>query len=150
MGSGAASLIAVRDLLGIEVEIIGVVSEHAPAMALSLEAGEVVETDSALTFADGIATRVPHPHALTVMQRGLARIVQVSDQEIADALRLLFRTTHNVAEGAGAAATAALCQDVAQGRISDTSASAVVMTGGNIDQAWFAQILSGHTPEVPH
>ena len=117
-------------------------------MALSLEQGKVVQTETALTFADGIATRVPNPQALQVMQAGLARVVRVTDDEIADSLRLLFRTTHNVAEGAGAAATAAWHQDVRAGRVSGSSPSAVIMTGGNIDQSMFAAILAGATPVV--
>ena len=145
MGSGVCSLILMRDLLGRDTEIVGVVSEAADAVQRSIQVGKITTTNSALTFADGVATRVPHPQAFAIMQQGLARVVSVSDDAVADAIRLLYRTTHNVAEGAGAIATAALYKERAsqQGKV-----SAVVLTGGNIDQQWFAQILSGATPTV--
>jgi threonine dehydratase len=144
MGSGASSLVCVRDLLGLKTEVVGVVSRHADAFARSFEAGRIIESDSARTFADGVATRVPHPQAFDVLRRGLARVVQVSDDEVADAIRLLYRTTHNVAEGAGAAATAALRQERA---VQAGKRVAVVLTGGNIDAAWLQQVLAGRTPQ---
>ena len=145
MGSGAASLVSVRDLYGHATEVVGVVSSAADAFALSVEAGHIVETNSALTFADGVATRVPHPDAFAVLEQGLSRVVRVSDDEIAEAMRLLYRTTHNVAEGAGAAATAALMveRERQQGR-----RVAVILTGGNIDMPVFASVLAGETPVV--
>ena len=145
MGSGASAMVAVRDLLGRDTEVIGVVSEHADAMARSIESGQVQSTNSAQTFADGMATRMPHPQAFDVLRRGLARVVRVSDDEIAQAMRLLYRTTHNIAEGAGAAATAALMQEQARqaGR-----RVGVVLSGGNVDAAWLAQVLAGGTPKV--
>lgn len=146
MGSGASSLIAVRDLLGLSTEIIGVVSNEADAMAQSLESGQIVETHTALTFADGMATRVPNEEAFAILQTGLERILRVSDDEIADAVRLIYRTTHNIAEGAGAAALAAVKQDRERWQGSRVAA---ILSGGNIDQTWFAEILSGQTPELP-
>ena len=146
MGSGAAGVIGVRDLAGAATEIVGVVSDAADAMALSLEAGRIVQTNSAATFADGVATRVPVQRAFDVLSEGLARIVRVSDDQVAQAMRLLYRTTHNVAEGAGAIATAAaaLEADVNRGeRIG------VVLTGGNVDADVFARVLAGETPQVP-
>ena len=145
MGSGAASLIAVRDMLGLPTEIVGVVSTEADAMALSLEAGQIIETNSAITFADGMATRMPNPAAFDVMQTGLEKIVRVSDDEVAEAVRLIYRTTHNVAEGAGAAALAAVAQEreIRQGK-----RVAAILTGGNIDLDWFNTILRGETPVV--
>ncbi|MCZ6890104.1 MAG: threonine dehydratase [Gammaproteobacteria bacterium] len=145
MGSGICALIAVRDLLGLKTEIIGVVSKHADAVARSVEAGRVVETDSAATFVDGIACRVPHADALAVISRGAARIVRVSDDEVAAAVRLLYFATHNVAEGAGAAACAALDQDREAMR---GKRVAVILTGGNIDTEWLATILGGGTPNI--
>ncbi len=141
MGSGICGVILVRDLLGLDTEIVGVVSDRADAVALSFEAGEIVETASANTFADGMACRVPAPDAMAIINKGAARIVRVSDDEIADAVRLLYSTTHNVAEGAGAAACAAARKDDGRGR-----KAAVVLTGGNIDRDWFAAIISGQTP----
>ena len=143
MGSGICGLIGCRDLLGLQTDIVGVVSERADAMASSVEAGTLTETDSAQTFADGIATRVPHPAAFDIIQHGAARIVRVSDQEIAEAMRLLYYTTHNIAEGAGAAACAALFKerDAMAGR-----KVGVILTGGNIDRDVFASVLDGRTP----
>jgi len=152
MGSGACSVIAIRDLLGLSTKVIGVVAEGADAIARSFAAGRIVTTATANTFADGVATRVPHEEAFDILYRGLDRVVVVSDDEIADAVRLLYRCTHNIAEGAGAAATAALMQDVrTQARRNQdgtTPRCAVVLTGGNIDQDWVAQILTGTTPSV--
>jgi len=145
MGSGICGLIAVRDLLGLATEIVGVVSAHAPAFALSVAAGKVVETESALTFADGMACRVPQPDALASIARGAARIVQVTDAEVAAALRLLYTATHNVAEGAGAAALAALRQESLQQR---GRRVAVILSGGNVDASVLAEVLSGATPRV--
>jgi threonine dehydratase len=145
MGSGICGLITARDLLGLDTEIIGVVAENAPAVALSFEAGRPVPTNSAATFADGMACRVPHPDALSVILEGAARIVRVQEDEIAAAIRALYEDTHNLAEGAGAAALAALMQErqaMAGKRIG------LVLSGGNIDREVFAQVLAGRTPDV--
>ena len=114
-------------------------------MAQSIESGRIVQTESALTFADGVATRVPHEQAFEVLRKGLADVVRVSDDEIAAAMRMLYATTHNVAEGAGAAATAAAYQERARNA---GKRVAVVLTGGNIDQPWLAQVLGGDTPQL--
>jgi threonine dehydratase len=145
MGSGICGLIAVRDLLGLPTEIVGVVSAHAPAFALSLAAGRVIETATALTFADGMACRVPQADALATIARGAARIVQVTDAEVADAVRLLYTTTHNVAEGAGAAALAALQQEAGRQRGRRVG---VILSGGNIDAAMLATLLAGGIPQT--
>ena len=145
MGSGICGLIAVRDLLGLDTEIVGVVSEGAPAIALSFEAGHRIATNSAVTFADGMACRDPQADALAMILRGAARIVQVSDAEVAGAIRAYYEDTHNVAEGAGAAALAAALKEKARhaGR-----KVGVILCGGNIDVHWFAEILAGRTPRV--
>lgn len=145
MGSGICALIRTRDLLGLNTEIVGVVSAHAPAYARSVARGAVVETDSARTFADGMACRMPMAEPLDIIRRGAARLVEVTDDEVADAMRLLYRTTHNVAEGAGAAALAALTQEAGHQR---GRRVAVILTGGNVDTAVLATVLSGRTPEV--
>ncbi len=145
MGSGICALIRTRDLLGLSTEIVGVVSTHAPAYARSVARGAVVETGSARTFADGMACRMPMAEPLDIIRRGAARLVEVTDDEVADAMRLLYRTTHNVAEGAGAAALAALTQEAGQQR---GRRVAVILTGGNVDTAVLATVLSGRTPEV--
>jgi threonine dehydratase len=145
MGSGIAGVITARDLLGLRAEIVGVVARNAPAMALSFQAGHPVPTASACTFADGVATRQPNEEAVAIIHKGAARIVQVSEDEIAAAVRTYFQTTHQVVEGAGAAPLAALLQERAKMR--DKSV-ALVMTGSNVDAAVYERILSGQTPEV--
>lgn len=145
MGSGICSLISVRDLLGLNTEIVGVVAEQAPAFALSFDAGRVVQTETAHTFADGVACRKPPAESLEIIMGGAARIVRVSEDEIADAIRHLYTDTHNMAEGAGAAAVAALLKDAPTHSYSQAG---VVLCGGNIDMPVFAQILAGHTPKA--
>jgi threonine dehydratase len=145
MATGICGLIGVRDLLGLRTEIVGVVSEMAPATALSFAAGTLVTTESARTFADGVACRVPDAHAIEVIVGGAARILQVSEDSCADAVRLLLSTTHNVAEPAGAIALAGLLSErsAARGR-----RVAVIQSGGNIDSPMLAKILAGQTPTV--
>ena len=143
-GSGICGTITVRDALGLKTEVVGVVSENAPAAKLSAEAGAVVETDSAHTFADGIAVRVPVKAALDIYARGAARIVAVSDDEIAEAIRVCFSDTHNLDEGAGAAALAALMRE--RSRMQGKRVG-VILSGGNIDMSMARTILSGGTPK---
>ncbi len=145
MGSGICGMIRTRDLLGLTTEVVGVVSDHAPAYALSFAEGRVVATESARTFADGVACRVPSAEALDIVRRGAARIVRVTDDEVAQAMRGLYRATHNAVEGAGAAAYAGLLQEreAQRGR-----KVAVIVTGGNVDSGVFAEVLSGRTPSA--
>jgi threonine dehydratase len=143
MGSGITSLVTVRDLLGLETEIVGVISEQAPSTALSVAAGHVVPTASATTFADGVACREPDADAISVMVEGRARIVTVSEDEVADAMRTLHTTTHNTAEPAGAIALAGLMSERA-GRAGQRVA--IVLSGGNVDLPMLAQVLAGSTP----
>lgn len=143
LGSGICGMIAVRDLLGLQTEIIGVVAETAAAYALSVEAGKVVATNSAATFADGMAVRQPSADALAIIAKGAARIVRLADDEIAEAMRAYFTDTHNVAEGAGAAPLAGLLKEkqlMAGRRVG------VVLCGGNVDRPVFAKVLAGGTP----
>jgi threonine dehydratase len=130
MGSGISANIAVRDLIGARTEIVGVVSERAPAYALSYEAGHVVSTPTADTFVDGVACRTPDPAAVGVIVAGAARILRVSEAQAAAAMALSYRTTHNLAEPAGSLALAGLVSErhrVAGKRV------AVIHTGGNAD-----------------
>lgn len=138
-GSGICGMIAAREALGLKTAIVGVVAENAPTYALSFAAGQAVSTNSADTLADGLACRVPDTAALAIILKGAARIVTVSEAEIRQAMRILFADTHNVAEGAGAAALAAALKErdrLAGKRI------AVVQSGGNIDRALFAEVLA--------
>ncbi len=143
MGSGICAVIAVRDLLGLSTEIVGVVAERAPATALSFAAGHPVSTETAETFIDGVACRVPDEAAISAIVEGAARIVQVSEDDCAEAVRVLYRTTHNLAEPAGAVATAALLieRERQAGR-----RVATVLTGGNLDGHLLTEILAGRTP----
>jgi threonine dehydratase len=145
MGSGICGLISVRDLLGLKTEIVGVVAENAPAFALSFEAGRPVPTDSARTFADGMACRDPQQDALAIIRGGAARILRLSEAEIAEAIRIYYSDTHNVAEGAGAAPLAGLLKEKERYR---GKRAATILSGGNIDAAVMAEVLSGQTPQT--
>ncbi|NBA97932.1 threonine dehydratase [Pseudomonas sp. R5(2019)] len=140
MGSGICGLIRTRDLLGLDTEIVGVVSTHADAFAQSFEQGRIVTTQTALTFADGIACRMPSPEAFEIVQQGAARIVRVSDTEIEQAIRIFHEDTHNTAEGAGAAGLAALVQE--RGRQQGRKV-AVILSGANMDREAYARLLLG-------
>lgn len=139
LGSGICGMMAARDALGLPTKIVGVVSAHAPAYALSCAAGRAIEHEATTRIADGVACRAPNLDALAHIRRGVERIVQVTDDEVESAMRLLFSATHNVAEGAGAIALAAVLQERASlaGR-----RVGVVLTGGNVDRATFARILT--------
>jgi threonine dehydratase len=139
LGSGISGVIAAREALGLTAEVVGVVAEGAPAYALSFAAGSPVSTNSADTMAGGLAVRVPDPEALQVIRRGAARVLTVSEAEIRSAMRMLFTDTHNVAEGAGAAALAAALQE--RQRLAGKRV-AVIQSGGNIDRALFAEVLA--------
>jgi threonine dehydratase len=131
--------------MGLRTEIVGVVAENAPSYALSFAAGRSVATNSADTFAGGLAVRVPDETALAAIRAGVARIVAVSEAEMRRAIRILFSDTHNLAEGAGAAPFAAALKErrgLAGQRV------AVVQFGGNIDRALFAEILTEGEPDL--
>lgn len=142
-GSGICGVISVRDALGLTTKIVGVVSDNAPVVVNSMAAGKPVTADRAVTFADGIATRVAFPEPFDIYSKGAERMVSVSDDEIAEAIRIYYHDTHNIAEGAGAAPLAALLKerDKLQGR-----KVAAILCGGNIDAPKFADILAGRTP----
>ncbi|MGE5268380.1 MAG: threonine dehydratase [Thiohalocapsa sp.] len=139
LGSGICGMIAAKQALGETAEIVGVVAASAPAYALSYEAGHPVSTNSADTVADGLAVRVPDAAALEIIRAGAARIVTVTEAQIRGAMRILFSDTHNLAEGAGAAALAAALQE--RPRLAGKRAAAV-LSGGNLDRALYAQILA--------
>jgi len=140
LGSGVCGVLAAREALGLRTEVVGVVSTHAPAYALSLARGAPVSHSVTTVLADGMACRTPVPEALAMMTGRLARVVQVTDGQVADAMRAFFTDTHNVAEGAGAAALAALLAERKQvaGR-----RAAVILCGGNVDADVFARVLRG-------
>lgn len=144
MGSGISGIISARDMLGLKTDVIGVVSENANAYALSFEAKKPVNTNSAATFADGMAVRVAHPMAVDYINKGAARIVSVSEQEIADAIQIYYRTIHNIAEGAGAASLAALLQEREK---MNNKRVGVILSGGNIDTDKYLTVLGGGVPK---
>ena len=130
LGSGICGCILARDLLRLKTEIVGVQSALAPSYALSFAAGRVVSTETSNTLADGMATRVPEPEAFEIIRKGASHIVQVTDDEVAAAIRAYWTDTHNLAEGAGAAALAAALQEktkLAGKRVG------LILSGGNID-----------------
>ena len=134
LGSGICGAILVRDLLGLTTEIIGVQAHGAPVYALSFNENRPVELTRAVTLADGLAVRQPDPDAFAIIRAGAARIVTVTDDEIAGAIRAYWTDTHNLVEGAGAAPLAALLRErdrMAGKRIG------LVISGGNIDLALF-------------
>jgi threonine dehydratase len=144
-GSGICGVIAARDALGLATRVVGVVSEGARCAQLSVEAGRLIETPQARTFADGMAVRVPVQEAFDIYARGADRIVAVSDDAVAEAIRIFYTDTHNLAEGAGAAPLAALMSE--RERMAGREVG-VILCGGNIDTGWMRTILAGGTPRV--
>ena len=140
LGSGICGAIAVRDALGLRSRIVAVVAASAPAYARSLAAGRLVSADAATRIADGMACRTPNHAALELIRTGIDHLVEVTDDQIEAAMRAIYDDTHNVAEGAGAAAVAALLSEhdaIAGRRV------AAILTGGNVDRDVFARVLNG-------
>ncbi|MFT5208421.1 MAG: threonine dehydratase [Flavobacterium sp.] len=138
LGSGICSVVNVRNALGLDCEIVGVVSENANAYQLSFEAGKVMSTNTAETMADGLAVRNPSKDALTIILDNVARIVSVSDTQINQMINILFEDTHNIVEGAGAAAAAAVLKEK---DLNKGQKVAAILTGSNINKALFAAAL---------
>ena len=141
MGSGACAAIAAKLALNHRARVVGVVSTLATTYPDSIAAGRVVEAPVTTQIADGMAVRVADPSALAVLSEHLDHIVQVSDEEVAAAMRAIYEDTHNVAEGAGAAAFAAAMQEKAQLKGLKVGAA---LTGGNVDASVFAKVLGGN------
>lgn len=143
LGSGICGAIAAREALGLSIEVVGVVSAHARAYAASFAARRPIEAPVTTTLADGLACRTPEPQALEIICRSVDRIVEVTDDEVAESIRLLFECTHNCVEGAGAAAFAAVCKERA--RLAGRKVAAM-LTGANIDREAFARVLAPSNP----
>ena len=141
LGSGICGVILARDALGLNTEIVGVVSENAAAYALSFDAREPISTNSADTLADGMACRVPVAEALEIILAGVERIVQVSDDEVLAAMAHYLTATHNLAEGAGAAPLAAVLQE--KERMAGKKVG-LILSGGNADPDIVQRVLQ-HT-----
>lgn len=137
LGSSICGMAAARNGLGLETEIVGVVSAASPSYALSFREGRVVEAPSRTRIADGLACRVPNAKAMEAIRENVARILEVSDVQVAEAMRIYYEDTHNVAEGAGAAALAGALTERQEGRIG------IVLTGGNVDREVYDEVLSG-------
>ena len=139
LGSGICGALAARAALGVPARIVAVVAASAPAYARSLEAGRLLSHDATTRIADGMACRTPVQEALDQIRAGIDRLVEVTDDQIEAAMRAIYDDTHNVAEGAAAAAVAAMLseRDAVRGRT-----VGVVLTGGNVDRATFVRVLA--------
>jgi threonine dehydratase len=139
-GSGICACVMARAHTGVATRIVGVVSAHATAYLDSFRAGRAVEAPVTTVLADGMACRVPDAEPLALIRREVDDIVAVSDDEAAEAMRVLFSDTHNVAEGAGAAALAAALQQRGRRRGQRVG---ITLCGGNVDRDVFARVLAG-------
>lgn len=136
LGSSICGVAAARNALGLKTEVVGVVAASSPSYAVSFRERRVVAVPSTTRIADGLACRVPNADAMEAIWENVARIVEVSDAEIAAAMRAYYRDTHNLAEGAaGAALAGALQEKKCDGSIG------IILTGGNVDREIFAQVL---------
>ena len=140
LGSSICGVAAARNALGLKTEIVGVVAARSPSYSLSFKQRQIVEAPANTLVADGLACRTPNSQAMEAIWENVARIIEVSDAEIADAMLALYEDTHNVAEGAGAAALAGPLQEKSSlaGR-----KIGLILTGGNVDAPLFAKVLTG-------
>jgi threonine dehydratase len=146
LGSGICGVSLVRERISPKTQVIGVQAERAPAVYRSWKEQRMVTTESADTFADGLATRVPAEITQDIINRLVDNIVTVSEEEIAAAIRLLLFHTHNLAEGAGAAPLAAALQLRSQlvgKRV------VLILSGGNIDTATLRGVLQAPEGSPP-
>ena len=138
LGSGFCGIAAARDALGLKSKIIGVVSEHAPAYALSYQRRDFTEQTSTTTVAEGVACKTPNRDALAHVLAHAHDVVTVNDDEAVQAMREIIQATHNIAEGAGALAFAALQKHREAWRGQKV---ACVLTGGNASMAMLDRAL---------
>src|SRR5579859_5346905 len=138
LGSSICGVSAVRNALGLKTEIVGVVAAASPSHAVSFREKRIVAVPSQTQIADGLACRLPNADAMEVIWQNVARIVEVSDAEIASAMRAYYQDTHNLAEGAAAAALAGALQE--KDRL-DGASIGIVLTGGNVDSELYKQVL---------
>jgi threonine dehydratase len=143
LGSSICGMAAARNALNLSTEIVGVTAAACPATALSFRERKLISAPACSLLADGLACSTPNPEALETILAHVARVVEVTDREIAQAMRIYFEDTHNVAEGAGAASLAAAVKEkaaLAGKRIG------IVLTGGNVDRDLFFTALKGELP----
>jgi threonine dehydratase len=140
LGSSICGVAAVRQALRLNTEIVGVVAAASPAYAISFRERRVVESPSRTAIADGLACRTPNPQAMEVIWEHVARIVEVTEAEIAHAMRAYYQDTHNLSEGAGAAALAGALKEknILQGK-----RIGIILTGGNVDLEVYEDVLAG-------
>ena len=139
LGSSICGVSAARNALAIKTEIVGVVASQSPSYSLSFRQHKVIESPSLTDIADGLACRTPNANAMEVIWENVNRIVEVTDAEIADAMRAIYEDTHNLAEGAGAAAFAGAIKERHQ---HTGKRIGIVLTGGNIDRQAYAEVLA--------
>jgi threonine dehydratase len=140
LGSSICGVSAARNALELKTEIVGVVAAASPSYSLSFQQRKVVEAPSFTAIADGLACRLPNAQAMEVIWQNVARIVEVTDSEIAGAMRAYYQDTHNLTEGAGAAALAGALKEK---QLNGSKRIGVVLTGGNVDQDSYAEVLAG-------
>ena len=143
LGSGICSAIVARNALGLKCRIVGVVSELAPAYALSFAAGRAIDAPVSTLLADGMACRTPEPESLAMILEQVDEVVRVSDEQVAAAMKIYFIATHNVAEGAGAAPLAAA---LANPGLTRGRRVGLPLCGGNVDHDVFAEVLQRPLP----
>jgi threonine dehydratase len=139
LGSSICGVVAARNALKLSTEIVGVTAAECAATALSFKQRKLVESPANSKIANGLACRRPNQDALDIIWAHVARIVEVSDAEIAEAMRIYYEDTHNVAEGAGAASLAAALKE--KSSLAGKRAG-IVLTGGNVDRELFVAALS--------
>jgi threonine dehydratase len=139
LGSSISGIAATRNALNLKTEIVGVVATQSPSYSLSFQQKKIVEAPSQTAIADGLACRTPNPLAMEVIWENVARIVEVTDNEIASAMRMIYEDTHNLAEGAAAAAFAGALKEKER---HSGKRIGIVLTGGNVDREIYAEVLS--------
>jgi threonine dehydratase len=139
LGSSICGVSAAKNALGLSTEIVGVVAARSPSYALSFRQGKMVEAAAHTVIADGLACRVPNAEAVELILKNVARIVEVTEGEIAGAMRVYFEDTHNVAEGAGAAALAAALKE--RGTLRGKHVG-IILSGGNVDREIYQAALA--------
>jgi threonine dehydratase len=140
LGSSICGVAAARNLLGLKTGIVGVVAAETPSYSLSFNQHRIVEAPSRTVIADGLACRTPNPEALEIIWNNAARIIEVADAEIAEAMRVYYQDTHNLAEGAGAAALAGALKESNSRR---GNRIGIVLTGSNVDWGTYRDVLAG-------
>jgi threonine dehydratase len=139
LGSSICGVASARNALGLTTEIIGVVAALSPSYARSFREHRIVEAPARTAIADGLACRVPNAEALEVILDQVSRVIEVSDHAIRSAMRACYEDTHNLAEGAGAAAMAGALQERNELR---GKRIGIVLTGGNVDRHVYAAVLA--------